>query len=185
MAVTTDADPMTGNVNTRRELLAAAAAVGAAAVTGPLPAKAATNDVTKTFIILHTNDMHSAFIGMAPAADYDPFTLNNDNTRGGLARLAGLIARRREAHKDLGPVLVLDAGDFSMGTAFGAASREIGGELRVMSLMGYDATTFGNHEFDLGPDGLAKAIGAAAKAGRIPYVLPSNTNFLGADTTLT
>jgi len=36
---------------------------------------------------------------------------------------------------------VLDAGDFSMGTAFAAASRETGGELRLMSRMGYDATT--------------------------------------------
>jgi len=138
----------------------------------------------KTFTILHTNDMHSAFIGMAPAADYNPLKLNDDQTRGGYARLAGLIARRREARKDLGPVLVLDAGDFSMGTAFGAASREIGGELRVMSLMGYDATTFGNHEFDLGPDGLGEAIGVAASAGRIPHVLPSNANIAGTGATL-
>jgi len=94
---------MTSDMHTRRELLAAAAAVGAVVVTGSLPAKAATNDVTKTFTILHTNDMHSAFIGMAPAADYNPFKLNDDNTRGGLARLASVIARRREARKDLGP----------------------------------------------------------------------------------
>ena len=138
----------------------------------------------KTFTILHTNDMHSAFIGMAPAADYTPFKLNGDNTRGGYARLAGLITRRREARKGLGPVLLLDAGDFSMGTAFGAASREIGGELRVMSLMGYDATTFGNHDFDLGPDGLSEAISVASKAGRIPAVLGSNTNAAGTDATL-
>ena len=58
-----------------------------------------------------------------------------------------------------------------MGTAFAAATREIGGELQLMSLMGYDATTFGNHEFDLGPDGLGKAIAVAAKAGRVPAVL--------------
>ena len=50
-------------------------------------------------------------------------------------------------------MLVLDAGDYSMGTAFAAATRETGGELQLMSRMGYDATTFGNHEFDLGPDG--------------------------------
>jgi 5'-nucleotidase len=81
-------------------------------------------------------------------------------------------------------VLVLDAGDFSMGTAFAAASREIGGELQLMSRMGYDATTFGNHEFDLGPDGLAKAIGVASKAGRIPAVLSSNTDFAANDPTL-
>jgi 5'-nucleotidase / UDP-sugar diphosphatase len=148
------------------------------------PAAAETDEMKQTFTILHTNDMHSAFIGMAPSADYDPLKLNDDQTRGGYARLAGLIARRREARKDLGPVLVLDAGDFSMGTAFGAASREIGGELKVMSLMGYDATTFGNHEFDLGPDGLGEAIDVAAQAGRIPYVLPSNTNIAGSDATL-
>jgi 5'-nucleotidase len=75
-------------------------------------------------------------------------------------------------------VLVLDAGDFSMGTAFAAASREIGGELQVMSRMGYDATTFGNHEFDLGPDGLAQAITVASKAGPIPAVLSTNTDFM-------
>ena len=40
---------------------------------------------------------------------------------------------------------VLSAGDYSMGTPFGAATRETGGELQLMSLMGYDAVTFGNH----------------------------------------
>jgi len=138
----------------------------------------------KTFTILHTNDLHSSFIGLGPAADYTPFTLNDDATRGGYARLAGLIAQRREARKDQGPVLVLDAGDYSMGTPFGAATREIGGELQIMSLMGYDATTFGNHEFDLGPDGLGKSIGVAAKAGRVPAVLASNTGFAAKDDTL-
>ena len=128
--------------------------------------------------------MHSAFIGLGPASDYTPFTLNDDKTRGGYARLAGLIAKRKEARKDQGPVLVLDAGDYSMGTAFGAATREIGGELQVMSRMGYDATTFGNHEFDYGPDGLGQSIGVAAKAGRIPAVLASNTTFAKQDATL-
>ena len=71
-----------------------------------------------------------------------------------------------------------------MGTAFGAATRETGGELQLMSLMGYDATTFGNHEFDLGPDGLGKSIGVAAKAGRVPAVVASNTNFSKDDATL-
>jgi 5'-nucleotidase len=128
--------------------------------------------------------MHSNFIGMGPASDYTPFTLNDDATRGGYARLASLIAKRKEARKDQGPVLVLDAGDFSMGTAFAAATRETGGELKLMSRMGYDATTFGNHEFDLGPDGLGTAIGVAAGAGRVPAVLASNTDFSGSDPTL-
>ena len=138
----------------------------------------------RTFTILHTNDLHSNLIGMAPASDYSPFTLNGDGTRGGFARLAKLIAKRKEARKDLGPVLILDAGDYSMGTAFGAAIRQTGGELQLLARMGYEATTFGNHDFDLGPDGAAEAIAAAAKAGRVPSVLASNTDFSGDDPTL-
>ena len=105
----------------------------------------------QTFTILHTNDLHSNLIGLAPASDYSPFTLNDDKTRGGFARLATLIAQRKAARKDQGPVLILDAGDYSMGTAFAAAIRETGGELQLLSRMGCDATTFGNHDFDLGP----------------------------------
>jgi 5'-nucleotidase/UDP-sugar diphosphatase len=166
----------------RREFLAGSAAVGATLL---LPGVlSAASDGKKTFTILHTNDMHSAFIGMGPAADYTPFTLNDDQTRGGYARLAALIAKRRAARQAQGPVLVLDAGDYSMGTAFGAAGRETGGELHVMARMGYDATTFGNHEFDLGPDGLGQSIGVAAKSGRVPKVVVSNTNFSKDDPTL-
>ena len=159
----------------RREFIAGAAAIGAAIL---LPAELATAaSGKKTFTILHTNDMHSAFIGMGPASDYTPFTPNDDKTRGGYARLAALINARKKARAQQGPVLVLDGGDFSMGTAFAAASREIGGELQLMGRMGYDATTFGNHEFDLGPDGLGKAIDVANKAARIPAVLSANTDF--------
>jgi 5'-nucleotidase / UDP-sugar diphosphatase len=166
----------------RREFLIGSAAV-VATITLSRPLFAATEG-KKTFTILHTNDMHSSFIGMGPASDYTPFSLNDDSTRGGYARLATLIAERKNAARDQGPVLVLDAGDYSMGTAFAAAAREAGGELKLMSRMGYDATTFGNHEFDLGPDGLGKAIGVALKAGKIPAVVASNTNFTKDDATL-
>ena len=166
----------------RREFLAGTAAVGATILlSGDLFAAA---DGKKTFTILHTNDMHSNFIGMGPASDYTPLTQNDDKTTGGYARIAALIATRKKARESQGPVLILDAGDFSMGSAFAAASREIGGELQVMSRMGYDATTFGNHEFDLGPDGLGKAIGVASKAGQIPVVLSANTDFAANDPTL-
>jgi 5'-nucleotidase len=170
------------NALSRRDFLADAAVVGATTLL-PGGLFAATQG-KKTFTILHTNDMHASFIGMGPASDYSPFTLNDDATRGGYARLAGLIAKRKEARKGQGPVLVLDAGDYSMGTAFSAATRETGGELHLMGRMGYDATTFGNHEFDLGPAGLGKSVGAAVKAGRIPAVLASNTSFPGSDATL-
>jgi 5'-nucleotidase / UDP-sugar diphosphatase len=168
----------------RREVLAGSAAVGTTILTGALPEAAEENLMKKTFTILHTNDIHSAFIGMGPESDYTPFTLNDDKTRGGYARLAAMIALRKEARRSEGPVLVLDAGDYSMGTAFAAAIRETGGELQLMSRMGYDATTFGNHDFDLGPDGLGKSISVAAKAGRVPAMVASNTNIAGTDTTL-
>jgi 5'-nucleotidase / UDP-sugar diphosphatase len=168
---------------TRREFLAFSAAVG---VTILLPCGLhAAVDGKKTFTILHTNDMHSSFIGMGPSADYTPFVLNNDATLGGYARLAALIAKRKESRQGQGPVLVLDAGDYSMGTAFAAATREIGGELKLMGMMGYDATTFGNHEFDLGPDGLGRSISVAAKTGRVPKMVASNTDFSKQDATLT
>jgi 5'-nucleotidase / UDP-sugar diphosphatase len=173
---------MSHNIISRREFLAGAAAIS---VTMLMPGYlSAAPAGAKTFTILHTNDMHASFIGMGPSADYTPFTLNDDTTRGGYARLARLIAQRTAVHKDQGPVLVLDAGDYSMGTAFSAATRETGGELHLMGKMGYDATTFGNHEFDLGPAGLGKSIGAAVTSGRIPAVLAANTSFSGSDATL-
>ncbi len=166
----------------RREFMAGAVAVGVTLLKPGFLSAAPAG--TKTFTILHTNDMHASFIGMGPSADYTPFAPNDDTTRGGYARLASLIAQRSAARKGEGPVLVLDAGDYSMGTAFSAATRETGGELHLMGKMGYDATTFGNHEFDLGPAGLGKSIGAAVKAGRIPAVLAANASFAGSDASL-
>jgi len=166
----------------RREFMAGAVAVGVTLLKPGFLAAAPAG--AKTFTILHTNDMHASFIGMGPASDYTPFSLNDDATRGGYARLAALIAQRKEARQGQGPVLVLDAGDYSMGTAFSAATRETGGELRLMGKMGYDAATFGNHEFDLGPAGLGKSIGVAVKAGRIPALVAANTSFSGSDAAL-
>jgi 5'-nucleotidase / UDP-sugar diphosphatase len=185
-AATDDGKPTTTDASrgafSRREFLAGAT-VGGVTLLVPGFLRAAPAGA-KTFTILHTNDMHASFIGMGPSADYTPFMLNDDTTRGGYARLASLIAQRAAARNNQGPVLVLDAGDYSMGTAFSAATRETGGELHLMGKMGYDATTFGNHEFDLGPAGLGKSIGAAVMAGRIPAVLATNTSFAGSDASI-
>src|SRR6478752_4063196 len=54
-------------------------------------------------------------------------------------------------------------------------------ELQLLSRVGCDATTFGNHDFDLGPDGTAQAIAVAARAGHVPAVVVSNTDFTGDD----
>ena len=84
----------------RRDVLVGAAAASAATLLpGSLFAAEASN---KTFTILHTNDMHSAFVGMGPAADYTPFKLNDDTTRGGYARLGALIAQRRQVRQAQG-----------------------------------------------------------------------------------
>ena len=166
----------------RRQFIAASAAVGATLCLPRIVSAAVTGK--QTFTILHTNDLHSNFIGLGPASDYTPFTLNDDATLGGYARQATLIAQRKTARKVQGPVLVLCAGDYSMGTAFGAATRETGGELQLMSMMGYDATTFGNHEFDLGPAGLGQSISTAAKAGHVPAIVASNIKFDGNDASL-
>jgi len=125
--------------------------------------------------------MHSNLIGVGPASEYSPMTLNDDGTIGGIERIASLIAERRTARQAMGPVLVLDVGDFSIGTPFGGATHETGAELQCLSIAGYDATTFGNHEFDAGPEALAKAIAAAKKAGHIPPILAANTHFDGDD----
>ena len=174
---------MTHESVSRREFLAGSAAGATTLLIAKESALAA--EGKKTFTILHTNDLHSNLIGLGPASEYTPFNLNDDKTRGGFARLATMIAKRKDARKDQGPVLVLDAGDYSMGTAFGAAIRETGGELQLLFQMGCDVTTFGNHDFDLGPDGLAKSIEAAAKAGRIPAVVASNTDLAANDGMLT
>jgi len=158
------------HVSRRTVLISALAATAVA-----LPVNQAAAQGATTFTILHTNDLHSNLIGMAPSSDYSPFTLNNDATRGGFARIATAIAARKATAALRGPVLVLDAGDYSMGTAFGAASRETGCELQLLARMGFDATTFGNHDFDLGPDGTAQSIAAAANSGHVPPIVASNT----------
>ena len=63
-------------------------------------------------------------------------------------------------------MLVLDAGDFLMGSLFHMVAREESLELGLLQAMGYDAVALGNHEFDLMPDGLARILSAAAGQGR-------------------
>src|SRR6185437_5995609 len=70
-------------------------------------------------LILHTNDIHSHLMGFAPEIDYTPATPNDDATLGGMARLATAIGAAKASAVAAGtPVLLLDAGDFMMGTPF-------------------------------------------------------------------
>src|SRR6202007_2163050 len=71
-------------------------------LTGAVSGKARTAEQKNvwTFTILHTNDMHSNLIGVGPASEYSPMTLNDDRTIGGIERIASLIAERRKARCD-------------------------------------------------------------------------------------
>lgn len=97
--------------------------------------------------ILHTNDMHSRI---------DPFP--NDGSRnanmGGMARRAAIIKQIRASEPN---VLLVDAGDIFQGTPY---FNYFGGELefKLMSDMGYDLATLGNHDFDLGLENLQKQL---------------------------
>lgn len=110
-----------------------------------LAAKTPDDDVYIT--ILHTNDMHSRV---------DPFP--NDGRKyggmGGMARRATLIKKIRKEQKN---VLLLDSGDIFQGTPY---FNYFGGELeyKLMSQMGYDASTLGNHDFDNGLKGLSQML---------------------------
>jgi 5'-nucleotidase / UDP-sugar diphosphatase len=80
---------------------------------------------------------------------------------GGAARLATAIRDRRAALEAEGrPVLTLDAGDQSQGTLFYTTYRGKA-EIEMMNLIGFDAMTLGNHEFNNGPDSLAEMLAEA------------------------
>lgn len=131
----------------------------------------------RDFTILHTNDWQSRLLGFGPNNEYSPATVNDDGTVGGVARLATLLAARRAAAGEQ-PLLLLDGGDFTMGTLFHTVTREVGGELQLMTTLGYDGATLGNHEFDFRPAGLAAMIAAAAKVkGTLVPLLASNMRF--------
>ena len=143
-----------------------------------LMASLASGAAERRFVVLHTNDWQSRLLGYGPNSEYSPDSLNDDQTVGGVARLATLLHERRAALGET-PLLTLDAGDFSMGTLFHTVTREEGGELRLLGALGYDATTLGNHEFDFRPAGLAQMIAAAERANDAPQVpiLASNIRF--------
>ena len=111
--------------------------------------------------VLHTNDQHSRI------EPFDSSYSRNPN-QGGFARRATLIQQIRTEEKN---VLLLDAGDIFQGTPY---FNFYGGELefKLMSMMGYDAATMGNHDFDNGLDGFLKALPNA----KFPFIT-SNYDF--------
>jgi 5'-nucleotidase/UDP-sugar diphosphatase len=128
----------------------------------------------RQFTFIHTNDLHSHLLG-SPSIDYSPGSTGDDETLGGMARIKTVIDRTKAGRRN--PVMVVDAGDFHMGTLFHILSRERGFELGLMKYVGYDVLTLGNHEFDLKPAGLARIIESSRISGGAPYIVASNLMF--------
>ena len=107
---------------------------------------------TETIVILHTNDFHGAV---------EPEEIQGSggtSEEGGLVNMVSLIDQLRDEHPDR--TLLLDAGDTFQGTY---VSNSTEGELvmAAMNLVGYDAWTLGNHEFDWGQEPLQARIAQA------------------------
>ncbi len=126
----------------RRNFIQQTAAAGAFIGLGGL-SLSFTGTHKKHITILHTNDVHSHIEAFGPNDPRNP-------NMGGVARRATLIGQIRDENPN---TLLLDAGDIFQGTPF---FNFYGGELefKLMSMLKYDATTLGNHDFDNGIDGL-------------------------------
>lgn len=115
--------------------------------------------------VLHTNDTHSCIMPLNP---------NLADTavagRGGFIRRVAMIKEERAKNPDL---LLIDSGDFSQGSPFYTMFK---GDVEVglMNLMGYDAVTIGNHEFDFGLENMARIF----KMAKFPVVC-ANYDFTG------
>ena len=113
--------------------------------------------------ILFTHDLHSHFL---------PVEGTDGGESGGYARLKTVIDREKERHPD---ALVLDGGDFSIGTLFQTLYTTQASELRTMGAMGFDVTTIGNHEFDHKGTGFARMLDSAVASGdRLPAMVCAN-----------
>ncbi|MBQ6929565.1 MAG: bifunctional metallophosphatase/5'-nucleotidase [Oscillospiraceae bacterium] len=137
----------------------AAVLIISAAMSITVSAQSANKDVT----VLFTHDLHSHFL---PSVD------ENGNEYGGYARLMTVISQQKEKYPN---AILVDGGDFAMGSLFQTAYSTHALELRMMGAMGYDVTTFGNHEFDYLPSGLAHMLNIAKSSGDpVPQIVMSN-----------
>lgn len=147
----------------RRAFLQKTSGAGAALMLpGWISASSLISEEMTRLIILHTNDTHSRI---------EPFPEDGSRNAGlgGAARRATLISKIRAENDH---VLLFDAGDIFQGTPY---FNFFGGELdiKLMTQMGYDATTMGNHDFDGGLENFEKHI---REQGSFPVII-SNYDF--------
>jgi 5'-nucleotidase len=119
----------------------------------------------KRLVILHTNDTHSQIF---PITSQLPDTMKAG--RGGFLRRIAMLKEERAKNPDL---LYFDSGDFFQGSAYFTMFK---GDVEVglMNLMGIDASTIGNHEFDFGMENMARVF----KKANFP-ILCANYDFTG------
>jgi 5'-nucleotidase len=154
---------LSSKIDRRGFLQKSAAGAGLLALGSPFDSFG--KDAAVQLTILHTNDVHSRI---------EPFPMDGSRNQGlgGVARRAALVKKIRAEQKN---VLLLDAGDIFQGTPyFNLYGGEV--EMTVMSEMGYDAATMGNHDFDNGLAGFAKQLPHA----NFPFLV-SNYNFDNTD----
>jgi 2',3'-cyclic-nucleotide 2'-phosphodiesterase (5'-nucleotidase family) len=122
---------------------------------------ASAGSADKELVILFTHDLHSYFLPHRILTEE-----GNQMQQGGYAKLAYLINEQRLLHQN--KTLLVDAGDFSIGTLFHTSFLQEASELRLMGKMGYDVVTFGNHDFDFYAAGLAKMLQSAQSKSGAP-----------------
>lgn len=122
-----------------------------------------------TVDIVFTHDTHShlnTFTTMVDGLETD---------LGGFARMNTLIEAQRAQNPD---TLVIDGGDFSMGTLIQTVFETQAAELRMLGYLGCDVTTFGNHEFDYRSKGLANMLTSAQASGdAVPAMVVCNVDW--------
>lgn len=123
----------------------------------------------KEINVVFTHDLHSHL---------DSFYLEEDGEEksvGGFARIMTFLKEKRAEDENL---LYLDGGDFSMGTLYQTVYETQAAELRMLGVLGADATTFGNHEFDYRSQGLANMLNAAKSSGdEVPPLVVCNIDW--------
>ena len=107
---------------------------------------------TNVTTILFTHDLHSHFLPQLTA---------EGGESGGYARLKTVIDEKRAMNP---AALLVDGGDFSIGSLIQTLYTTQAAELRTMGAMGYDTVTIGNHEFDHKGTGFAEMLNSAKAA---------------------
>lgn len=145
-----------------KRILAGLLALLMCAVLLAFPASA--EDETQEITVLFTHDLHSHLL---PSANE-----SGEGEYGGYARLMSAIKAQKAENPN---AILVDGGDFSMGSLFQTAYPTSAIELRMMGAMGYDVTTFGNHEFDYLQSGLKSMLQAAVESGdALPRIVCGN-----------